>query len=439
MDDDRSWSAFRIALYYALFGAAWIFFSDMAAETVAASAEQLRRIQTAKGWLFILASAALIYLLVRLHDRRRRAALDAARESERRMRRAQRIGRLGNWEYDLETEDLYWSPEVCEIFGVEPGGFAETREAFYELVHPDDLAGQEAAERALMAGEGPLDHQHRIVRPDGEVRHVHERAVLECDEDGEPVRMSGTMQDVTERARLAGELKRSRARLERYSGHLIESRDRERRALAREMHDELGQTLTALRIQLGQLRDAIFERAAEDVAAGSAAKVETSLALAEDAMQQVSSIVTGLRPGVLDELGLVNALRHLAYQHEEKTPNRVVVELTEEDPGLGRERALHVYRVAQEALTNVARHADATTVRISLAVDDGELELVVADDGRGLDPDSLDFDRSHGLVGIEERAYLLGGRVRMEESAAGGLAVRLTAPLEGRSVPDRGR
>lgn len=439
MDEDRSRSAFRIALYYALFGAVWIFFSDMAAESVAASGEQLRRIQTAKGWLFILASAALIYLLVRLHDRRHRAALDAARESERRMRRAQRIARIGNWECDLETEDLYWSPEVCEIFGVEPGEFEETREAFYDLVHPDDLAGQEAADRALMAGEGPLDHQHRIVRPDGEVRHVHERAVLERDEDGEPVRMSGTVQDVTERAALEGELERSRASLQRYSGHLIEGRERERRALAREIHDELGQTLTALRIQLGQLRDAIFDGSEEDVAAGSDAKVEASLTLAGDAMQQVKDLVTGLRPGVLDELGLVNGLRHLAYHHEEKTPNRVDVELTEEDPGLGRDRAIHVYRVAQEALTNVARHAEASTVRISLAVADGELELAVADDGRGLDADSVDFDRSHGLVGMEERAYLLGGRLRLEESEAGGLAVRLTVPLEGRSVPDRGR
>ena len=427
MEEERGGSALRIAVYYALFGVGWIFFTDLAAEQWAGSEAQLRRVQTAKGWLFILASAVLIWALVRLFERRRDAALREAREAEARMRRAQRIARIGNWEYDVEADHLHWSDEIYEIFGVEPESFEQSQEAFYRFVHPEDLEQQKEADRALLAGEGPLDHRHRIVRPEGEVRHVHERAELETDEAGEPIRLSGTVQDVTEIAELEEQLERSRAVLQRYARHLIRAREGERRALAREMHDELGQTLTALRIQLGQLREQI---AAADRDGWD--HLETSLDLAGQAMQQLRQVVAGLRPGVLNELGLVEALRHLAAEHEGKTGCDLTLDLPEADPGIGREDAIHVYRVAQEALTNVARHAGADRVEIRLAVDHDVLELTVEDDGRGFDPGSVGPERAHGLTGMEERARLLEGELRLGESPTGGAEVCLRVPLPAR-------
>ncbi|MBL9186662.1 MAG: PAS domain S-box protein [Opitutaceae bacterium] len=142
---------------------------------------------------FMQAVATLLAVVIE-----RLAVQQVLTESEARMREAQRIAHLGNWELDIAKNELSWSEEIFRIFGVEPSRFAATYDAFLALVHPDDRAAMQAAQEIALSGQKPLEIEHRIIRGDGEVRFVRERGELIHDENGKPVALSGTVLDVTD-------------------------------------------------------------------------------------------------------------------------------------------------------------------------------------------------------------------------------------------------
>lgn len=135
------------------------------------------------------------------------------RAAERSLLRAQRIAHVGSWELHVPTQSLWWSREIYRIFGIPPAEFGEDYPAFLAAVHPDDRSAMERAQAAVLAGERRLDFEHRIVRPDGEVRWVHEQAELERSADGTPLRLTGTVHDITERRRAEDGLAEARREL----------------------------------------------------------------------------------------------------------------------------------------------------------------------------------------------------------------------------------
>ncbi|MFC7018633.1 MULTISPECIES: GGDEF domain-containing response regulator [Haloarcula] len=150
----------------------------------------------------------------------RRRSLAALQKSEAHLARAQQIADLGSWTWDIETGGLYWSDQIYRIAGVEPDTWDATYDAFLELVHPDDRDAVTTAVDRALAGDSAYDIEHRIVRPDGDVRTVHERAEIARDEDGDPVAMNGTVQDVTDRVSNQHDLKAFREAVE-HAGHSI--------------------------------------------------------------------------------------------------------------------------------------------------------------------------------------------------------------------------
>jgi signal transduction histidine kinase len=197
----------------------------------------------------------------------------------------------------------------------------------------------------------------------------------------------------------------------------------ERRAIARDLHDGVGQSLTALRLQLQVLRSR---------ASGDTARSDTDSALkqVDEALDEIRGAVRSLAPPVLAEVGLQVAVRRLAEELAERAGLEVAFELAA--PGLlpaGVEAA--VYRIAQEALTNVVRHARARRVQVTLRVADGKIELAIADDGKGL-PGAI--ATGSGLAGMRERAELLGGQCDIASAAPGGTVVTARIPL-GESPP----
>jgi two-component system sensor histidine kinase UhpB len=194
----------------------------------------------------------------------------------------------------------------------------------------------------------------------------------------------------------------------------LEVQENERRRVARELHDEVGQVLTAIILQI----ESLAARVPDELAPELDELRETARTGATD----VRRIAARLRPEALDDLGLSSALSALATAFAEHT--RVAVERDLEPvAGLNRHEELVFYRVAQEALTNVARHAAATTVRISLRTTGDAVVLVVADDGRGLPPDAE--GSSHGILGMRERAMLIGAGLSLGPGEAGGTRVEL--------------
>lgn len=198
----------------------------------------------------------------------------------------------------------------------------------------------------------------------------------------------------------------------------LDAQERERRRLGRELHDELGQTLTGIVLLLQGL--------AREVPAEAQPSLQELQDAARGAVEKTRDIARGLRPQALDEFGLRSALTTLAAGFSERTGVRVRHDLRADLPALAAEHDLAIYRTAQESLTNVARHADARTVAISLVGVDGGVALVVEDDGVGVEPAAL--RDAGGVGGMRERAMLAGGRLTIGRSRLGGTEVRLLIP-----------
>jgi two-component system, NarL family, sensor histidine kinase UhpB len=236
---------------------------------------------------------------------------------------------------------------------------------------------------------------------------------------GERLDLAGTGEDLTELAHAFNDMAdRLEAERRQAARRDLESREDERRTVARELHDEVGQTLTALLALLD--------------AGQRATPAEAQPALAEareavrSAMEQIREVVGRLRPDTLEDLGLVSALRSMSRRIAQQTGLDVVYDLDPHLPPLDRDAELVVYRIAQEALTNVVRHAEADSVRMCLSLGDRGLELVIQDDGRGLPPR---VPIESGLRGMRERALLVGGTLSVAPRAERGTEVRLRVPI----------
>ena len=181
----------------------------------------------------------------------RRLAEEAVRKKDRSLAEAQRIAHLGNWDWNIETNELAWSDEVYRIFGLQPQEFGATYDAFLKSLHPDDREQVKAAvNRSLADPSVPYSIEHRVVRPDGEERIVHEQGEVTFDDGGRPIRMIGTVQDITERKQAEEMLRRSQEELRRLSAQLLSVQEEERKRVARELHDGIGQSLSALKFLL---------------------------------------------------------------------------------------------------------------------------------------------------------------------------------------------
>jgi two-component system, NarL family, sensor histidine kinase UhpB len=227
------------------------------------------------------------------------------------------------------------------------------------------------------------------------------------------------------------EIERSREELRALSRHLQTAREEEKARIAREVHDELGSTLTALKIDLDWLAEHL-EGAPEAVTQKRVAMDK----LLEAAVAATRRIVTDLRPSILDDLGLSAALRWQATEFRKHTSVRVNVETPPSDQGISRDAALTLFRIFQETLTNVARHAKATEVSVSLAASDGAFVLQIRDNGVGISNDDLRKPTSHGIRGMRERAQQLGGDVSVSGTPGSGTTVVISVPrAERRSGP----
>ena len=416
-------SGLRIALPYLLVSFLWILLTDWLVEQSLAS-RWYDEAQTAKGLLFVVGSAVLVFVLASAERARGTAVLDDLRTTRDQLRRAQRIGRIGSWEVDLRSDVLSWSDQVFEIFGIPREAFWETEEEFFALVHPEDRDSLRADREAFLAGEGDLDARHRIIRPDGEIRWVHERAHLETDEEGTPIRMVGTVQEVSELVEVERRLEAQARDLRSLSQRLLEAQESERRAIARELHDQIGQSLTLAHLALQ--RAARDEDCVEPVHEAQASVAET--------LDRVRNLSLDLRPALLDDLGLLAALRWLADRQSRALEVEISLraDIGEElVPPLLRVPA---YRVVQEALTNAVRHGQAKAVRVELARKGDRLLVTVRDDGRGFDPEGS-FLRARegaslGLLGMKERTELAGGDFAIRSVVGEGTEVLALFPLD---------
>jgi PAS domain S-box-containing protein len=232
--------------------------------------------------------------------------------------------------------------------------------------------------------------------------------------------------DITARKQAEERLRASHEELHNLTAHLESVREEERTSLAREMHDELGQMLTALKFDISWLA----KRLPEDSRA-LLGKTEAMHKLVDNTIEKVQEISAELRPGVLDDLGLSAALEWQASEFENRTGISCEFSSDPEDIILSPDRSIAIFRVFQETLTNVARHAQATKVKVKLRKQDDKLVLRVEDNGKGIEKKQILNAESFGLIGMKERAQTLGGTVKITGSPGKGTKVLASIPLVG--------
>jgi signal transduction histidine kinase len=220
------------------------------------------------------------------------------------------------------------------------------------------------------------------------------------------------------------ELRVSREQLRNLSTHLQFVSERERASIAREVHDELGQALTALKMDLRWLSRRLSEEQAP-----LRAKIDAMSKLIDTTVRSVQRISAELRPAVLDDLGLAAAIEWQAGEFEQRSGITCRAVLPADDMALDRERATAVFRVFQESLTNVARHSGARKVEVTLEKRGGRAVLTVADDGKGIGDERMKSPASLGIIGMRERVAAFGGTLAVAHRAGGGTSVTASIPL----------
>lgn len=351
------------------------------------------------------------------------------RESEQKFRHLADNIREVFWMIDPRTQRiLYVSPAYEQIWGRAFDGLYPHTRLLLETVHHEDRPRVVAAYESEIATQAGVEHEYRIVRPDGSVRWIWDRGFPVRDDTGQVYRVVRITEDITERKRVEEELQHSFEQLRALAARLQSVREEERTRVAREIHDELGQALTAIKIDLSswirELPPAVREQSK---------RAAPIVRLIDQTIQLVRRISTELRPGILDDLGLVAAVEWAAEEFEARTGTKCHLVTPQRDIVIDRERATALFRIFQETLTNVARHAEATQLHVWLVEDEGAFLLEVRDNGKGFTDEPRWPGKSLGILGMRERALLLGGELTIRGAPGKGTTVRARIPDANRS------
>ncbi|MBX3664137.1 MAG: response regulator [Burkholderiales bacterium] len=316
----------------------------------------------------------------------------------------------------------YVSEGSEDLLGIPPDRLVDNARLFLDLIDPADHDALNACISDAGAGQAGAHWEGRIrVRSDNEIRWINLRfspTVV----SGAAVRGEGIMTDITESKLAEQEIRESRRRLSELTSHLERVKEQERTRIAREIHDDIGGNLTAIKIDLMWLAGRV---PAADKALGT--KIRQLDELVDDTIRTTSRIGRDLRPGILD-LGLAAAIEWAAGDFERRMDIPCHVNCTAEEMDIDPDTASALFSIFRETLTNITKHAAATRVDTLLQVEDDMLNLTVEDNGRGIAADDMGKAGSFGLRGMSERAAQLGGTVIVTGAPGGGTRVTVRLP-----------
>jgi len=367
------------------------------------------------------------YLVVFINDvTERRRALAALRESEARLKgiagnvpglvfRLERNPAIGDLEFP------YISEGSEALVGYSPIELQHPDMGLRNLVHSEDRADYHRVQDQALATDQDWSWQGRIVTRQGEQRWADIKASTRNLRDGRVV-WDGVVWDISQSKRAELELARSQEQLRELSAHLESVREEEKARIAREVHDELGQMLTVLKLETS-----MCELAYAGLDPGLNERLGSMKRLIAQLFQLVRDVATALRPPILDA-GIASAIEWQARRFEARTQIPCLVEVPDNLPPLSDAKATSLFRILQEALTNVMRHAHAHTVQINLGLDGAMLCLTISDDGVGF-VQSDQRPTSFGLVGMRERVLMLGGSMRLDSEPGEGTTLSVRIPL----------
>jgi PAS domain S-box-containing protein len=359
----------------------------------------------------------------------RKRVEEQLRQSEERFRQlAESITEVFWMTNPDKQQMLYVSPTYEKIWGRPCETLYEAPTTWLDVIHPDD---RDRVEKSASTQQilGSYDEEFRIIRPDGSVRWIRDRAFPINDEMGRVYRITGLAEDITERKLIDEKVRETTEQLRALSAKFQSAREEEGIRIARELHDELGAALTSLKWDLESFDKVLSESRDQSELKPLRGKVEDMVRLSENTISTVRRISSELRPRLLDDLGLGEAIGWQAQQFQARSGIICHCEGSVENVDLNQEHSTAVFRIFQEALTNILRHAQATTVDIDLREEAGELVLTVSDNGRGITAPDKARGQSLGLLGMRERARLIGGVIEITGVEAKGTVVILRVPI----------
>ncbi len=346
----------------------------------------------------------------------RRRTEDALRESEQRFRLAAYAGKMFSYEWDAATDIVVRSGEYAEMLCTDKVAELTTGQKISAKVHPDDREIVLAADAALSPEKPHLRVSHRMNRADDSVIWVEKTGRGHFNEQGQILRIVGMVADITER-------KLAEAALADVSRRLIEAQDQERNRIARELHDDIGQRLALLSVELEQLHQDSSDLAEVRRRMGELHRQ------ASEITTDIQTLSHELHSTRLDHLSPVVAMRGLCREIGQQT--KVEIDFKNKDlPGpLPPDISLCLFRVLQEALRNSVKHSGARHIEVGLYGTPDEVHLAVSDGGVGFDREAAKQSRGLGLVSMEERLKIVKGKLSIDSQPSRGTTIRASVPL----------
>lgn len=333
---------------------------------------------------------------------------------------------LGYIEWDKNFFVRTWSKRTEEIFGWTEKEFIEKQKNGFSLIYEEDISELTVIAKQLMEGTVARNHIiHRNYTLSGKVIWCEWFNSVLKDEDGNVIAIMSLVKDITERKAVEEKIKYTTEQLHQLTAHLQTIREEERKKIGREIHDELGQQLTAIKMDTVWIDKQI---PADTIAIKD--KLQNILTLLNGSHQSVRKILNELRPAVLDDNGLLEALQWQGRQFSESTGIPMHFSSNQNSIKLPQETATCIFRVYQESLTNIMRYAGAGEVVSSLNTVNDRIILSIEDDGKGFDVEAVQSKKSFGLLGMKERVHSLNGRIDLVSSPGNGTKIIISLPYK---------
>jgi PAS domain S-box-containing protein len=350
----------------------------------------------------------------------RKRTTEALRASEERYELAVRGAGVGIWDYDVRTGKVYYSPRWKMLFGFDENEIGDSLEDWAKLLHPDERDWVLKFQEDFLAGTSPtVTVEYRLRHKDGSYRWIVAHGLAVRDEQGKACRLVGSHGDITDRKRAEEALEREHRTLK----HLLQSSDHERQVIAYEIHDGVAQELAAAIMQF----DA-FDYLKETKPKQAADAYHAGMVLLRQGHVEVRRLISGVRPPILDEEGIVAAVGHLVNEERCKEGPKIEYLSDVEFERLNQLLENAIYRIVQEALTNACRYSKSKKVQVELVQHGDWIRIEVRDYGAGFNPDEIK-ENQFGLAGIRERARLLGGTATVESGPGKGTRIAVELPV----------
>ena len=343
--------------------------------------------------------------------------------AEERFRKSAEVSNDILYEWDVGEDTLEWFGGLEELLGYEKGEIEYSLKGWMSLIHPDDLKRLKNSIKRHRTSVEPINEEYRMLRKDGTWAYWADRATPILNDKGKPVRWIGGCTDITIQKTIEEELRDSQEKLRNLTSHIDSLVEKEKSQISQEIHDQLGQALTALKLDLSWLskrytgdQDTLL------------AKTQNMMKLIDETSYVVKSISSRLRPGLLDDLGFAAAVEWLLDEFQNRTDIKCRFIKKPKEIDVSEEHAIVLFRIFQEALTNIARHSKASRVTVTLSRKDDRIKLRITDNGVGITQDQIDNQKSLGVFGMGERALSMDGTMEIVGEEEKGTTVIITIP-----------